>query len=383
MLRISTLYLFTSLVSIIRSQPVFSQEPAVNYGEKIKIHSTYLNDSVDTYIYLPVDYNKSDTKYPVIYLLDGNYYYPIVSQAVKILAEAGSIPPCIVVGVGSKNRERDFTTAQRKDFNPPMVMPDAGGIDNFLSFLQKELSVSIERKYRTADYQIIIGHSLGGIVAMYSLYKTPFFYKAHILVDASLWWNDGEVGKNAISYLSNNPTYKGKLIWVRDKIPHEAWFDINTEMHAYFTKHKHAGLEFSFTELEDETHSTVIYPGAYMGIKKIFEGYQFRFLQTTDIKTFQAYYDSLAKKLGYPILPSENSYNTLLNILDHEQGNSIALQAALLWSRAYPKSAWAHEMTGDYFWKNGNKEKALEHLNKSLQLEPGRKKAISVLEKIR
>ena len=44
-------------------------------GEKITISSEILNESRQILVHLPQDYNYSDNKYPVLYVLDGEYFF--------------------------------------------------------------------------------------------------------------------------------------------------------------------------------------------------------------------------------------------------------------------------------------------------------------------
>lgn len=76
--------------------------------------SKILGEQNKALIYLPGNYYKSSEKYPVVYVLDGEYNFSFTWEAVKILYQSERIPPCIVVAIISNNRGRDFTPWQNK-----------------------------------------------------------------------------------------------------------------------------------------------------------------------------------------------------------------------------------------------------------------------------
>lgn len=124
------------------------------------IDSKILGEKSKVFIELPKDYLTSE-KYPIVYVLDGAYNFKFSSEAVKLLYQNERIPPCIVIGITSTNRERDFTPAGDSNWQPPREMHAAGGADKFLKYLEEELIPAIDKKYRTQPFRTIIGHSLG------------------------------------------------------------------------------------------------------------------------------------------------------------------------------------------------------------------------------
>jgi predicted alpha/beta superfamily hydrolase len=49
----------------------------------------------------------------------------------------------------------------------------AGGADSFLRFIREELLPEVDRKYRTAPFRILMGHSLGGLFALHAFSRSP------------------------------------------------------------------------------------------------------------------------------------------------------------------------------------------------------------------
>src|SRR4051812_28678490 len=84
-------------------------------------------------------------KYPVIYLLDGNWYFGPMAYNVTESAGARAIQQAIVVGVGYPSDDNDLAGSRRNLELTPSVDPNAkdnrprGGGDAFLRVLEEEV----------------------------------------------------------------------------------------------------------------------------------------------------------------------------------------------------------------------------------------------------
>src|SRR5215208_3227420 len=87
-------------------------------------------------ILLPGNYKNSNKKYPVIYLMDSQWDFPLVKSLYGQHFYDGFIPELIIVGVtwGGVNPNPDSLRA--RDYTPTMEnrLPQSGGADQFLSF---------------------------------------------------------------------------------------------------------------------------------------------------------------------------------------------------------------------------------------------------------
>ena len=78
-------------------------------------------------------------------------------------------------------------------------MPNNGGSDKFITFIEKELQPYIERTYSTNDSKTIIGQSLDGLLATEILFKNPKLFNHYIIISPSLWWRNA-YNRCVISY---------------------------------------------------------------------------------------------------------------------------------------------------------------------------------------
>lgn len=140
-----------------------------------RFYSKNVADSFSIFVNLPNEYNpeQKDT-YPVVYLLDGNFYFDIVSTVLNKYSEVGLAPSVILVGIGYK----DFPTLdsfRNRDDTYPVAIPEyqmsvSGGADKFLSFINNELIPKMDKEYKTdTSKRVLMGHSLGAYFAVYTL----------------------------------------------------------------------------------------------------------------------------------------------------------------------------------------------------------------------
>lgn len=340
-------------------------------GEVITLPSKVLHEDCELYVSVPEGYKKGDKKYPVIYALDGEYQFSIVTAAAKLLYEYNQIPECIVVGVGSKHRDRDYTPPLVAGFERPSVMSEAGGADNYLDYVEKEMLPFMEAHYRTQPYRILIGHSLGGLFAVHALRTRPSLFQAYINVEGSTWFNNGAEGTELMKYFTANPNFKGNYYWVMEKMDTSYWFPITHSLHQYFEQQKPKDLHYKFIEIEGDRHETLIYPGAYAAIKELFKDYMYQFSEATTLDDIKNHYAAVSNDLGYKVEIPEDVY-----AIDVDHCKQVlkdmnkAIRTCMDWIKDYPGSARARKITATTFLGMNKPDSAIKYFQESLRLNP-------------
>jgi predicted alpha/beta superfamily hydrolase len=178
--------------------------PVFSIGVIDSLYSQELGEIRHLNVYLPENYSPdSATAYPVIYLLDGsaNEDFVHVVGVVQFLTMIGSMLPSIVVGIANVDRKRDFTfpTHVQEDL---MDFPTTGHSDKFIAFLEKELITHVTSHYKTNGQRLIIGQSLGGLLACEVLLKKNTLFTDYVIVSPSLWWDNESLLNEAPQLLS-------------------------------------------------------------------------------------------------------------------------------------------------------------------------------------
>jgi predicted alpha/beta superfamily hydrolase len=182
-----------------QSIPEIKKTQPLSIGETVEIYSTILEESRVLNIYLPYGYSADSLKkYPVIYLLDGSMYEDFIHIAGLVQFASfpwiNLIPESIVVGISNVDRKRDFTF-HTEDKDLIKEFPTAGFSAAFIGFLENELQPFVENNYNTDTLNILIGQSIGGLLATEILFKKPDLFDNYIIVSPSMWWNNESLMK--------------------------------------------------------------------------------------------------------------------------------------------------------------------------------------------
>lgn len=355
------------------------------------IYSKVLNEKRTIKVHVPE--GDKNQRYPVLYILDGEDHF---QSAVAISEQlSGLIPPMIVVGInnmGHSFRERDLTPSK---VNQSAIVNagDArlsGGGESFFNFIGKELMPYIDSKYPTAGYRIISGHSLGGLAVVNAFFDHTNLFNAYVALDPSLWWDQQKWIKKQEGEISRHD-FKNKSLFVgiANNIPPgmdtiSILKDTNSTVAAvtkavipfvhFLRDNKPAGLRWSSKFYPAETHGTVELISEYDALRFLFDFYPFRTSQFSghpelnEDSVLVAHYKMVSEKMGYTVLPTENSVNELAYSC---MGNHKMAEAYKLFIRntqMYPNSANAFDSLGDYYVAAGDKQKAIEAFTRALSI---------------
>ncbi|HEY5756267.1 MAG TPA: alpha/beta hydrolase-fold protein, partial [Steroidobacter sp.] len=157
--------------------------------------------------------------YPVLYVLDGNASFAGFAEARRI-QERFDLGKSIVVGVGYPTNLA-YDLRRLNDYTMPMLDPPparwkelakykSGGWDTFLDFLTGKLRTEISKRYKIdSNRQSLFGHSLGGLLALHTLYTRPQAFESIVAASPSLEWNEQGVLAEEREFVSR--VTKGKV----------------------------------------------------------------------------------------------------------------------------------------------------------------------------
>src|SRR5580692_6791954 len=135
------------------AQPAADSHPIV-IGERFELQSQATGETRRYYVHRPEDYDLSSARYPLLIVLDGDGDFQHASTTADLLADAGRIPPLLVVGISNTVRNRDL-----------IPFAAGSGSENFLKFITTELIPKLDHDFRTLPHRVIVGHSFGGLFA--------------------------------------------------------------------------------------------------------------------------------------------------------------------------------------------------------------------------
>lgn len=244
-----------------------------------EIQSKELSEKRVLNIYLPEGYKKEDSiKYPVIYLLDGSADEDFIHVTGLIqfnnFSWINRVPKSIVVGIANVDRRRDFTFPSTIKEEQEWYKT-AGKSAAFISFIENELQPFIEKKYKGNGERMLIGQSLGGLLATEILFKKPHLFNKYIIISPSLWWNDGSLLKHSPQILSANQNPSSVYIGVGKEglapstIPHVMEVDANLLVEK-LRKIDNKKLQIHFDYLPEEDHATITHQAVFNALRLLY-----------------------------------------------------------------------------------------------------------------
>lgn len=275
---------FLFVIFISQSVCALSQEKGTTtkpfvLGYIDEIQSKQLNEKRVLNIYLPEGYTKNDTiKYPVIYLLDGSADEDFIHVTGLIqfnnFSWINRVPKTIVVGIANVDRRRDFTFPSAIKEEQEQYKT-AGNSAAFISFIENELQPFIEKKYNGNTERMLIGQSLGGLLATEILFKKPYLFNKYVIISPSLWWDDGSLLKYSTQHLSANQRQAtiyigvGKEGLAPSTIPHVMEVDANL-LAEKIRKIDNNKLQVHFDYLPGEDHATITHQAVFNALRLLY-----------------------------------------------------------------------------------------------------------------
>lgn len=167
------------------------------------IHASKLNRDYQLYISLPKSYAASHKTYPVVFVTDAPYAFPVTRAiAARVIGHSKDLPEFILVGLSyAKGDTAEYS--RRRDYTPsvnggkgltsdmPGREPAFGEAEAYREFLADEVFKFVASNYR-ADMKrkIFAGHSYGSLLGVHVLLKNPDMFEGYILGSPSLWYDD-------------------------------------------------------------------------------------------------------------------------------------------------------------------------------------------------
>jgi hypothetical protein len=158
------------------------------------LHSVATGRDYDIYVYKPSDYESSPSRsYPVLYLLDGQWDFKLLTSIQGGLLYDKFVPEIFVVGITYSGPKPDYDALRAADYTPvPRASnPGSGGAARFLGFLKGELMPYIDGSYRTEPgRRAIMGSSLGGLFSLYAMFSDPGLFEGVVAASPAVTYGD-------------------------------------------------------------------------------------------------------------------------------------------------------------------------------------------------
>jgi predicted alpha/beta superfamily hydrolase len=236
-------------------------------------------------------FDKPLERWPVVYLVDGDLYFGMVTDIVRAMAWCGSTTDAIVVGIGYPQdkdpqeawrdqyawRNQDLTPArdeaeEKRDEAWVKRPAPTGGAGHFLRFIQHELMPVIDASFRTdPEKRILAGHSSGGTFAAFALFEAPGLFSTYIVGSPSLVDGDRFIFKHEEAFAQRQKKLAAHVhLWTggrEEKLNGTSILSDTIRFGAILEGRQYEGLKLTRQVFPDEGHCEVIAPGFQAGLK--------------------------------------------------------------------------------------------------------------------
>lgn len=169
--------------------------------------------SYQVFIALPPSYaDRPGHRYPVLYVTDADYAFPLIRQIGRRLNGHGpKVEEFILVGLsyavgedGMASRRRDYTPAPPgARGGPPEAVYGLGGA--YVVYLRDQVLPFVARRYRTDENKrYFLGHSYGGLLGTQIMFTQPELFSGYILGSPSYWFANHYMDEKEASFAATH-----------------------------------------------------------------------------------------------------------------------------------------------------------------------------------
>ncbi len=264
------------------------------------LESRHVDQEFELSVALPLSYAGSEKRYPVLYTLDANGMFGLVTETVRLMQLGRELPQLIVVGIGYPVgghvghvlalRTRDYTPTEsemlsertREEISIP-GLPDeipSGGAAAFLSFIREELVPFVDATYRTdPSDRALVGDSLGGLFGLYTLFHEPDSFGRYVVGSPSIWWDGAVTYKYESALAGQTSALPAKVFMSVGSLEEPGPTDESRDarmvtnvrrLEKLLAERRYDGLELTTHVFDGETHLSVIPATVSRGLRVVF-----------------------------------------------------------------------------------------------------------------
>ena len=234
------------------------------------------------FVALPPSYAKEpQRRYPVLYVTDADYAFPIIRQISRRLNLDGPrVEEFILVGLSYAKGE-DGAASRRRDYTPTPKGPGDtthGKAQAYQAYLRDQVKPFITQRYRTDPARnLFLGHSYGALLGAQILLTGPSMFSGYILGSPSFWFARTHFRELEAGYAARSKDlpakvflYVGEYETVRkgDRRFNRTGDMVgdNRAFEKALKERKYPGLGLKSVVLNDEDHLTVAPRGFTQGL---------------------------------------------------------------------------------------------------------------------
>jgi predicted alpha/beta superfamily hydrolase len=213
--------------------------------------------SYDLYIHTPGGSAQDKAKkYPVLYLLDGQWDFKLLDSVLGGLVYDKFVPEMIIVGITYSGNNPNYDALRAMDYTPASESrnPGSGDAPKFLAFIKRELIPFIETNYNAdSSRRVLMGSSLGGLFTLYVMLTEPGLFSGYVSASPAVPYGDRFLFKQEAEYARQHRDLLARLFISVGSIE-----DLTAPVKEFMqiiSRRGYKGLKLETRVIEGERHS--------------------------------------------------------------------------------------------------------------------------------
>ncbi len=236
------------------------------------LNSTHTGEQYDIYIH-PVGDAAPDKRSPVVYILDAQWDFPMVTGIYGGLNYDEFVPNVMLVGITYGGENPDYGKLRAMDMTPTSVeqVTGSGRGSAFLSFIKEELIPFIESEYNAdAAGRTLMGSSYGGLFTVYALLNEPDLFERYVAPSSALHWDDGVIFQYEKALAEQRSDLPIKLFLTAGEFEGEGMIKPMQKLEKAMASRNYKGLSIETMVVKGARHSSVKPESFMRGLRYVF-----------------------------------------------------------------------------------------------------------------
>jgi len=215
-------------------------------------------------IALPPSFEREPSRrYPVLYVLDGQWDFPLVSTLSGGLRFDQVMPEMLIVGLSWAGDNPNYDALRSDDYLPTRAkgrdgVEKGGGAAHFLSFLEKDVIPLMEREYRAdPEHRVIAGASNGGLFALYALFEQPELFWGYVAISPNVGWDDQAILRQERAFHAAHPALDRRVWLSSGSAEMPEYLGRETAFFKQFAASHYRGIALEAYDVPGERHAGV------------------------------------------------------------------------------------------------------------------------------
>lgn len=350
--------IFMALCVIVAELCVAQGNDSISIGINHTIKSSILNEDRKIQIYIPDDYSDSKEAYPVLYILDGQWYFVSGVAIQAAIKTPRAIPKMIVVGITTSNSSRYKLFGNENE--------------KFTDFLVKEVIQFVDSNYRTSDERVIFGWESA------AYYLSNLILQQSEIFDGAIITDGGYASEDKVKGFTSK---KDVYLFMANSKKDIYYIDYTDAFHEILKNNAPQNLVWKYSLFNDEVHESLGHLALYKGLKYFYHNYNSlvfesiqQYVDLGGIEYLTTYFEERAERFGMAKQIDNSTKDALIwlawkrNNFEYFKFFMTKFEDALTRKR-YDSAYWQNRF-GQFYLKHKDYQNAIKYFTVGLAKYP-------------